>query len=133
MIAAACLFGLAPWVGPIAARLDLASWVGQRQTRSADGGLASLIGVRRSPITSAGAATIIAAVTVVIAALVVIINGLASAPASGLALVIAGGAAVLVVAVRILMLVGRTASRCGCGGRRATACAISPTGPATWC
>ena len=41
----------------------------------------------------------------VIAAFVVIINGLASAPASGLALVIAGGAAVLVVAVRILMLV----------------------------
>ena len=41
----------------------------------------------------------------VIAALVVIINGLASAPASGLALVIAGGAAVFVVAVRILMLV----------------------------
>jgi diguanylate cyclase (GGDEF)-like protein len=105
MIGAACLFGLAPWAGTIAARLDLASWVGQRQTRSADGGLASLLGVRRSPVTSAGAATIIAAVTVVIAALVVIINGLASAPASGLALVIAGGAAVLVVAVRILMLV----------------------------
>jgi PAS domain-containing protein len=105
IIGAACLFGLAPWVGPIAARLDLASWVGQRQTRSADGSLASLIGVRRSPITNAGAATIIAAATVVIAALVVIINGLASAPASGLALVIAGGAAVLVVAVRILMLV----------------------------
>ena len=105
MIAAACLFGLAPWVGLIAARLDLASWVGQRQTKSADGGLPSLFGVRRSPVTSAGAATIIAAVTVVIAALVVIINGLASAPASGLALVIAGGAAVLVVAVRILMLV----------------------------
>ncbi len=105
MIAAACLFGLAPWVGLIAARLDLASWVGQRQTKSADGGGPSLLGVRRSPVTSAGAATIIAAVTVVIAALVVIINGLASAPASGLALVIAGGAAVLVVAVRILMLV----------------------------
>jgi diguanylate cyclase (GGDEF)-like protein len=105
LVAAACLFGLAPWVGAIAARLDLASRVGQRQTRSADGGLASLLGVRRSPVTSAGAATIIAAVTVVIAALVVIINGLASAPASGLALVIAGGAAVLVVAVRILMLV----------------------------
>jgi diguanylate cyclase (GGDEF)-like protein len=105
MIAAACLFGLAPWVGLIAARLDLASWVGQRQTKSADGGASSLLGVRRSPVTSAGAATIIAAVTVVIAALVVIINGLASAPASGLALVIAGGAAVLVVAVRILMLV----------------------------
>ncbi|HEX3515923.1 MAG TPA: bifunctional diguanylate cyclase/phosphodiesterase [Trebonia sp.] len=105
VIAAACLFGLAPWVGWIAARLDLASWVGQRQTKSADGGLPSLLGVRRSPVTSAGAATIIAAITVVIAALVVIINGLASAPASGLALVIAGGAAVLVVAVRILMLV----------------------------
>ncbi len=105
VIAAACLFGVAPWVGLIAARLDLASWVGQRQTRSADGGLPSLLGVRRSPVTSAGAATIIAAITVVIAALVVIVNGLASAPASGLALVIAGGAAVLVVAVRILMLV----------------------------
>jgi diguanylate cyclase (GGDEF)-like protein len=104
MIAAACLFGLAPWVGVIAARLDLASWAGA-QTRPADGGRASLLGVRRSPVTSAGAATIIAAVTVVIAALVLIINGLASAPASGLALVIAGGAAVLVVAVRILMLV----------------------------
>ena len=41
----------------------------------------------------------------VIATFVVIVNGLASAPASGLALVIAGGAAVLVVGVRILMLV----------------------------
>jgi diguanylate cyclase (GGDEF)-like protein len=105
MIAAACLFGIAPWVGAIAARLDLASWVGQRQTKSPDGGIASLLGVRRSPVTNAGAATIIAAVSVVIAALVVIINGLSSAPASGLALVIAGGAAVFVVAVRILMLV----------------------------
>ena len=109
MIAAACLFGLAPWVGSIAARFDLDARVGGlppgRPTRSADGGLASLLGVRRSPVTSTGAATIIAAVTVVIAALVIIINGLASAPASGLALVIAGGAAVLVIAVRILMLV----------------------------
>jgi diguanylate cyclase (GGDEF)-like protein/PAS domain S-box-containing protein len=105
VIGVACLFGLAPWAGAIAARLDLASWVDQRQAKAADGGLSSILGVRRSPITSAGAATIIAAVTVVIAALVVIINGLASAPASGLALVIAGGAAVLVVAVRILMLV----------------------------
>jgi diguanylate cyclase (GGDEF)-like protein len=105
VIAAACLFGVAPWVGLIAARLDLASWFGQRQARSADGGPPSLLGVRRSPVTSAGAATIIAAITVVIAALVVIVNGLASAPASGLALVIAGGAAVLVVGVRILMLV----------------------------
>jgi diguanylate cyclase (GGDEF)-like protein len=105
MIGAACLFGLAPWVGSIAARLDLASWVSQRQSKSADGGLASLLGARRSPVTNAGAATIIAAVSVVIAALVVVINGLASAPASGLELVIAGGAAILVIAVRILMLV----------------------------
>ena len=105
IIAAACLFGVAPWVGAIAVRLDLASWVGQRQTKAPDGGIASLLGVRRSPVTNAGAATIIAAVSVVIAALVVIINGLSSAPASGLALVIAGGAAVFVVAVRILMLV----------------------------
>jgi diguanylate cyclase (GGDEF)-like protein len=105
MIGAACLFGLAPWVGSIAARLDLASWVSQRQSKSADGGLASLLGARRSPVTNAGAATIIAAVSVVIAAFVVVINGLASAPASGLELVIAGGAAILVIAVRILMLV----------------------------
>jgi diguanylate cyclase (GGDEF)-like protein len=105
MIGVACLFGVAPWVGTIATRLDLASWVDQRQTKSADSGIASALDVRRSPVTNAGAATIIAAVSVVIAALVVIINGLASAPATGLALVIAGGAAVLVIAVRILMLV----------------------------
>jgi PAS domain-containing protein len=109
MIGAAVLFGLAPWVEPLAARLGLGRAImlrlGQRPARTSDGALAGLLGARRSPVTSAGAATIIASVCVVIAALVVIINGLASAPASGLALVIAGGAAVLVVAVRILMLV----------------------------
>lgn len=63
------------------------------------------VSARPGMVTGAGMATIIAAVTAGIAALVVIINGLASAPASGLALVIAGGAAVLVVAVRVLMLV----------------------------
>jgi diguanylate cyclase (GGDEF)-like protein len=107
VIAAACLFGVAPFVGSIGEHFDLAAWrwAAQRSARSADGGLASLLSVRRSPVTNAGAATIIAAISVVIAALVVIINGLASAPASGLALVIAGGAAVLVIAVRILMLV----------------------------
>src|SRR5262249_36110303 len=98
LVAAAAAFGVAPWVGSIAARAT-------HQARSADGALASLLGVRRSPVTNTGAATIIAALSVVIAAIVVIVNGLASAPASGLALVIAGGAAVLVVAVRILMLV----------------------------
>jgi diguanylate cyclase (GGDEF)-like protein len=103
LIAAACLFGLSPWVEPVFKRLDRFLW--RDQPRSADGAIGGLISGRRSPVTNAGAATIIASVCVVIAALVVIINGLASAPASGLALVIAGGAAVLVVAVRILMLV----------------------------
>jgi len=60
---------------------------------------------RPATVTGAGVATIIAAITAAVAALVVIVNGVASAPASGLALVIAGGAAVLVVAVRVLMLV----------------------------
>jgi diguanylate cyclase (GGDEF)-like protein len=106
VIAVAILFGVSPWVETIAARLDLTLWRPvPGQPRSVDGGLASLLGGRRSPVTSAGAATIIASLSVVIAAFVVIVNGLASAPASGLALVIAGGAAVLVVAVRILMLV----------------------------
>ncbi|TVZ04154.1 EAL domain-containing protein [Trebonia kvetii] len=106
VIAVAILFGVAPWVETIAARLDLTPWRPvPGQSRSVDGGFASLLGGRRSPVTSAGAATIIASMCVVIAAFVVIINGLASAPASGLALVIAGGAAVLVVAIRILMLV----------------------------
>ncbi len=107
MTLTACLFGVAPWVDTIAARL-----VGVRtaspdaaRPRPAESGRPGVLGIRRSPITSAGAATIIAAVAVVLAAFVVIVNGLASAPASGLALVIAGGAAVLVVAVRILMLV----------------------------
>jgi diguanylate cyclase (GGDEF)-like protein len=108
LMVAACLFGLAPWVGVIARRLNLVSWLGPTRgpARAGDsGGLAGLLGVRRSPVTSAGAATIIASVAVVIAACVLIVNGLASAPASGLALVIAGGAAVLVMAVRVLMLV----------------------------
>jgi diguanylate cyclase (GGDEF)-like protein len=105
MIGAAVLFGVSPWAGAALERLDLAAWFGQHPARSPDGGLATLLGVRRSPVTNAGAATIVASISVVIAAVVVIVNGLASAPASGLALVIAGGAAVLVVAVRILMLV----------------------------
>jgi diguanylate cyclase (GGDEF)-like protein/PAS domain S-box-containing protein len=99
MVLAACLLGLAPWVNTIGARMRLTPWrretqPGARQQRPA------------VQVTSAGAATIIAAVAVVAAAFVVIVNGLASAPAAGLALVIAGGAAVLVIAIRILMLVG---------------------------
>ena len=41
------------------------------------------------------------------ATIVVIANGLAGAPASGAALVVAGGAAVLVLAVRVFMLVNQ--------------------------
>jgi diguanylate cyclase (GGDEF)-like protein/PAS domain S-box-containing protein len=47
----------------------------------------------------------VAALTAVVATLVVIGNGLAGAPASGVALVVAGGAGVLVLAVRVFMLV----------------------------
>ncbi len=106
MIIAACLLGIAPWVKTIAARVESPPWRDAEHEpegpREAGHGP---FGVRNVPLTSAGAATIIAAISVVVAAFVVIVNGLASAPASGLALVIAGGAAVLVVAVRILMLV----------------------------
>ncbi len=56
---------------------------------------------------SAAAATIIAALTAAVATIVVIANGLAGAPASGAALVVAGGAGVLVLAVRVFMLVNQ--------------------------
>lgn len=122
MVVAACLLGTGPWLETIAARLapplpgrreggrgsgglpGLAPLAGAQSHRSAR--LASVAPAKRvGSVTSAGAATIIAAVAVVAAAFVVIVNGMASAPAPGLALVIAGGAAVLVIAVRILMLV----------------------------
>ena len=96
MVLAACLLGLAPWVKTIASRFQISPW----RRESSGGSRPSAV-----QVTSAGAATIIAAVAVVAAAFVVIVNGLASAPAAGLALVIAGGAAVLVLAIRILMLV----------------------------
>src|SRR5450756_1009342 len=105
MIVTACLFGLAPWVETIAARFDLVLWPAKPAGRAADDSLPGLLGVMRSPVTSSGAATIIASVAAVVAAFVIVLNGLASAPASGLALVIAGGAAVLVMAIRTLMLV----------------------------
>jgi diguanylate cyclase (GGDEF)-like protein len=115
IVVAACLLGLSPWMDTIAARLARESDDGAARGERAAGepgsgrGPGGPFGVRYAPVTSAGAATIIAAVTVVAAALVVIINGLANAPASGLTLVIAGGAAVLVIAVRILMLVRENA------------------------
>ena len=78
-VVAALLLGLAPW------RVTAASWT-RRTTGSA-------------------AATVIAALAASAATLVVIGNGLAGAPASGVALVVAGGAGVLVLAARVFMLV----------------------------
>jgi diguanylate cyclase (GGDEF)-like protein/PAS domain S-box-containing protein len=84
-VVAALLAGAAPWVpwppGPAAqARGE------SRETRPS-------------------AATIVAALAVSVATLVVIGNGLAAAPASGVALIVAGGAGVLVLAARVFMLV----------------------------
>ncbi|MGH3196458.1 MAG: PAS domain-containing protein, partial [Streptosporangiaceae bacterium] len=78
-VVAALLMGLAPW------RVTAASWT-RRTTGSA-------------------AATIMAVLAASVATLVVIGNGLAGAPASGVALVVAGGAGVLVLAARVFMLV----------------------------
>jgi diguanylate cyclase (GGDEF)-like protein/PAS domain S-box-containing protein len=79
-VVAAVLLGAAPW------RAGATSW-----TRAS----------------SSAAATIIAALTAAVATVVVIGNGLAGAPASGAALVVAGGAGVLVLAVRVFMLVNQ--------------------------
>jgi diguanylate cyclase (GGDEF)-like protein/PAS domain S-box-containing protein len=97
MIAAAALLGAGPWVTSPGARLSRPPW--RRE------GAASRVTSNEGGITGAGAATVVAAATVVVAALVLISSGLANAPATGLALVIAGGAAVLVLAARVLMLV----------------------------
>src|SRR5579859_919005 len=83
-LVAALLLGAAPW------RVAEVSWT------------------RQDPRTSSSAAaTIIAALTAALATVVVIGNGLAGAPASGAALVVAGGAGVLVLAVRVFMLVNQ--------------------------
>jgi diguanylate cyclase (GGDEF)-like protein/PAS domain S-box-containing protein len=103
IVVAACLLGVAPWVPEIVARLQLPSWrSGEPSTDERPGDVSGVPGTAGP---GAGAATIVAAAAVVAAAFAVIVNGLASAPAAGLALVIAGGAAVLVLAVRVLMLV----------------------------
>jgi diguanylate cyclase (GGDEF)-like protein len=104
MIAAAILLGSAPWVKTLAARM-LPPALRDGAVLDRAGGGRPVSADMPVPAPTAGAATIIAAIATGIAAFVVVINGLASAPASGLALVIAGGAAVLVVTVRVLMLV----------------------------
>jgi diguanylate cyclase (GGDEF)-like protein len=78
-VAAALLLGVAPW------RVTEASW-----TRRA---------------ASSAAATVIAVLAASAATLVVIANGLAGTPASGVALVVAGGVGVLVLAARVVMLI----------------------------
>jgi diguanylate cyclase (GGDEF)-like protein len=78
-VIAALLLGVAPW------RVTEGGWT--RRTASS------------------AAATIIAVLTAAAATLVVIGNGLAGAPGSGVALVVAGGAGVLVLTVRVFMLV----------------------------
>jgi diguanylate cyclase (GGDEF)-like protein/PAS domain S-box-containing protein len=80
-LVAALLLGAAPW------RVAETGW-----TRRAS---------------STAAATVVAALAAAVATVVVIGNGLAGAPASGAALVVAGGAGVLVLAVRVFMLVSQ--------------------------
>src|SRR5436190_3758722 len=62
---------------------------------------------------STAAATVIAVLAASVAAVVVIANGLAGAPAAGIALVVAGGAGVLVLAARVFMLVRENLSVLG--------------------
>jgi diguanylate cyclase (GGDEF)-like protein/PAS domain S-box-containing protein len=78
-VIAALLLGLTPW-------------------RLTEGG-------RARRITGSAAPTVVAAAAAAVATLVVIGNGLAGVPASGVALLVAGGAGVLVLTVRVLMLV----------------------------
>jgi diguanylate cyclase (GGDEF)-like protein/PAS domain S-box-containing protein len=85
-ILAAILLGTAPW-SEAAPRLTAVSRV------------------RLPGMASAGAATVIAALTASVATIAVVLNGLVDAPAVGLAVVIAGGAGVLVLAARVFMLV----------------------------
>src|ERR1700722_9974729 len=86
-LVAALLLGAAPW------RVAEAGWT-RRASNSA-------------------AATVIAALTAAVATVVVIANGLAGAPGSGAALVVAGGAGVLVLAVRVFMLVSQNGTILG--------------------
>ena len=62
---------------------------------------------------SSAAATVIAVLAACVATLVVIANGLTGAPAAGIALVVAGGAGVLVLAARVFMLVRENLSVLG--------------------
>jgi diguanylate cyclase (GGDEF)-like protein/PAS domain S-box-containing protein len=84
-VLAAVLLGAAPW-SEAAPRLSAASRV------------------RLPGMASAGAATVIAALAACVATVSVILNGLIDMPSAG-ALIVAGGAGVLVLAARVFMLV----------------------------
>ncbi len=81
-VVAALLLGVAPW--------RMTEVFGSSWTRRTTG---------------SAAATVVAVLAASAATLVVIVNGLAGAPASGVALIVAGGAGVLVLAGRVFMLV----------------------------
>jgi len=61
--------------------------------------------VRLPGMANAGAATVIAALSASAATVAVLLNGLVDAPSASLAVVVAGGAGVLVLAARVFMLV----------------------------
>jgi diguanylate cyclase (GGDEF)-like protein/PAS domain S-box-containing protein len=86
VLLAALLFAAAPW-SEAAPRISAAARV------------------RLPGMANAGAAPVIAALTACVATVAVVLNGLVDAPSAGLALVVAGGAGVLVLAARIFMLV----------------------------
>ena len=85
-VLAALLFAAAPW-SEAAPRLQVPARV------------------QLPGMASAGAATVVAALSACAATIAVVLNGLVGAPSSGLALIVAGGAGVLVLAARIFMLV----------------------------
>jgi diguanylate cyclase (GGDEF)-like protein len=119
-----------PYLALVAVLIGDALAVGQRALGGHPGVAAQLMGLvgalllgaapwrvaepgwTRRASTSA-AATIIAALTAALATVVVIANGLAGAPASGAALVVAGGAGVLVLAMRVFMLVNQNGTILG--------------------
>lgn len=93
-VLSAVMLGVAPWTEDAPGRITAGAG------RLLPSGLARVPGMA-----SAGAATVIAALTGCVATIAVVLNGLATAPSAGLALVVAGGAGVLVLAARIFMLV----------------------------
>jgi diguanylate cyclase (GGDEF)-like protein/PAS domain S-box-containing protein len=122
MVTAAWRRVLLPYLSLVAVAVGDALAVGQRALGGHTGVAAQLMAVVAALLLAAApwwvpganwtrrtsasaAATIVAALIAVVATLVVIGNGLAGAPASGVALVVAGGAGVLVLAVRVFMLV----------------------------